>query len=424
VETDYDVIVVGGGMVGASLACALAPLGLRIGVVEAVPLTAAAQPSYDDRTVALAWGSRRIFEGIGVWDEIARLGATPIERIHISDRGHFGCTRLSAADLGREALGYVVENRVLGAALLARLQASTDVAWLCPARLEKFEPGDDLATVTIRQDDQSRTLRARLVIGADGADSVVRAAAGIAAKRTDYDQTAVVTNVTPERPHANTAYERFTETGPLALLPMNDCRPLPRVPAPAAPEPPAHRCAVVWSARAGEVQTILGWSDDEYLAQLQARFGDRLGRLTKPGKRMAYPLKLTRVPEQAKPRLVVIGNAAHTVHPVAGQGFNLGLRDVAALAEALADALRNGEDIGALGVLQRYAARRMRDNRVTQAFTHGLIRVFANDFPPLVLARNLGLVAVDLLPPVKRAFVRVTSGLAGRLPRLARGLPL
>jgi 2-octaprenyl-6-methoxyphenol hydroxylase len=169
---------------------------------------------------------------------------------------------------------------------------------------------------------------------------------------------------------------------------------------------------------------MLGWSDDEYLARLQERFGDRLGRFTRPGKRAAYPLKLTRVPEQARPRLALIGNAAHTVHPVAGQGFNLGLRDVAVLAETLADAIRADEDIGDPAVLQRYTARRVRDNRVTQTFTHSLIRVFANDFPPLVLARNLGLVAVDLMPPVKRAFVRVTSGFAGKLPRLARGLPL
>jgi 2-octaprenyl-6-methoxyphenol hydroxylase len=376
-------------------------------VVEAVPLGANTQPSYDDRTVALAYGSRRIFEGIGVWPEIARLGVTPIERIHISDRGHFGRTRLAAADLGREALGYVVENRVLGAALLARLQGNPAIDWLCPARLEKLDLGDDLATVTIRHRDQSRELCARLVVGADGADSVARAAAGIGAQRTEYGLTAIVTNVTPELPHRNTAHERFTETGPLALLPMTQ-----------------GRCAVVWSARDAEVGTILGWSDDEYLARLQERFGDRLGRFTKPGKRMAYPLKLTQVPEQVKPRLVVIGNAAHTVNPVAGQGFNLGLRDVAALADVLAEATRANQDIGGLPVLQKYAARRVRDNRVTQAFTHSLIRVFANDFPPLALARNLGLVAVDLLPPVKRAFVRVTSGLAGRLPRLARGLPL
>jgi 2-octaprenyl-6-methoxyphenol hydroxylase len=407
VEADYDVIIIGGGMVGASLACALAPLGLRIGVIEAVPLSASTQPSYDDRTVALAFGSRRIFEGIGVWNEIARLGVTPIERIHISDRGHFGCTRLTAADLGREALGYVVENRVLGAALLKQLQATPDISWLCPARLERLELEGALATVTIRHDDQSRTLRARLVVGADGADSVVRAAAGLEASRTEYGQTAIVTNVMPEKSHANTAFERFTNTGPLALLPMT-----------------RDRCAAVWSARTEEVDTILGWNDDEYLERLQERFGDRLGRFTKPGKRAAYPLKLTRVPEQARARLVVIGNAAHTVHPVAGQGFNLGLRDVAVLAEVLATAVRRQDDIGERAILQGYTGRRVHDNRVTQAFTHSLIRVFANDFPPLVLARNLGLVAVDLLPPVKRVFVRVTSGFAGTLPRLARGLPL
>jgi 2-octaprenyl-6-methoxyphenol hydroxylase len=185
-----------------------------------------------------------------------------------------------------------------------------------------------------------------------------------------------------------------------------------------------NKCAVVWSARAGEVETILGWSDKEFLACLQERFGERLGSFTRPGRRVAYPLALTRVREQVRPRLALIGNAAHTVHPVAGQGFNLGLRDVAALAEILIDAVRAGQDIGDAAVLKKYAGWRQRDNQVMAVFTNGLIRLFSNTFPPLVAARNLGLIAVDLMLPVKRRFIRLTSGLAGRLPRLARGLPL
>jgi 2-octaprenyl-6-methoxyphenol hydroxylase len=405
-KDNFDILIIGGGLVGASLACALRASPLRIGVIEAVPLAASAQPSYDDRTLALAWGSKKIFEGMGVWNEVAPE-ATPIERIHISDRGHFGVTRLSAAEAGLPALGYVVANRALGVVLLKTMQASKNIEWLCPAEMQEIRLDPVAASVTVRHDNASKTLTARLVIAADGAHSAVRAALGIEAERTEYCQSAVVTTVTASEPHGNTAYERFTDTGPLALLPLRK-----------------NECAVVWSAKEAEVQTILGWSDAEFLNQLQDRFGDRLGAFTQPGKRAAYPLALTRVKEHVRERLALIGNAAHTVHPVAGQGFNLGLRDVASIAEILTDAVRAGEDIGSLAVLRRYAGWRRRDNQVTAGFTNGLIRVFSNNAFPLTFLRNAGLLVVDLMPGVKRGFVRVTSGLSGRLPRLARGLPL
>ena len=405
-KSDFDILIIGGGLVGASLACALRASDLRIGVIEAVPLAVSSQPSYDDRTLALAYGSKRIFESLGVWPDIAP-DATPIERIHISDRGHFGVTRLAATEAGMPALGYVVANRVLGVVLLKALQASKNIEWLCPAEMQSIKLNPEAASITVRHNDANQTLVARHVIAADGAHSEVRAAMGIEAERTEYCQSAIVTTVTAGEPHGNTAYERFTDTGPLALLPLRQ-----------------NACAVVWSAKAAEAQTILGWSDAEFLNRLQDRFGDRLGTFTRPGKRAAYPLALTRVPEPVRARLALIGNAAHTVHPVAGQGFNLGLRDVAAIAEILTDAVRAGEDIGDLAVLRRYADWRRRDNQVTAGFTNGLIRIFSNNAFPLTLARNVGLLAVDLLPGVKRRFIRVTSGLAGRLPRLARGLPL
>jgi 2-octaprenyl-6-methoxyphenol hydroxylase len=420
----YDIVIIGGGMVGASLACALGNSGLRAAVIEAVPLTASAQPSddvqgrtnvaggrtpgaTDERAIALAFGSRRIFEGIGVWGEVTRLGVTPIEKIHISDRGRFGFTHLSHTELGQEALGYVAEARVLGLALLTRLQQLPDVTWLCPATLENVAFHSDTAIARIRHDGKTLDLRARLVVAADGADSAVRASAGIDFERTEYGQSAVVTTVTAGLPHHNTAYERFTETGPLALLPMSN-----------------GRMASVWSTGTENAEALLGVSDEEYLARLQERFGDRLGTLTRLGKRRAYPLMLTRVKEHVRPRLALIGNAAHTVHPVAGQGFNLGLRDVAALAEVLVAAKREGRDLGDLEILKRYADWRVRDNKVISTFTNSLIRTFSNDFPPLAVARNLGLLAVDLIPPLKRRLLRATSGLAGKLPRLARGLPL
>ncbi len=405
-RADYDVLIIGGGLVGASLACALRVSTLRIGVIETAPLSASLPPSYDDRTLALSYGSKRIFEGMDVWDEIAS-DAIPIERIHISDRGHFGVTRLSAIEARLPTLGYVVPNRVLGAALLKILQDAKPVDWLCPAAMQNIHFAAKSASVTVRHNGTDTTLTTRLVIAADGAYSGVRQASGIEAVRTEYRQTAVVTNVTASRPHNNTAYERFTDTGPLALLPLRN-----------------NECAVVWSAREEDVKTILLWSDSEFLRHLQERFGDRLGTFTRLGKRATYPLALTRVPEHVRARLALIGNAAHTVHPVAGQGFNLGLRDVAALAEILTDAVRANEDIGDLRVLRRYADWRQRDNQVTTTFTNGLVRIFSNNIFPLTFVRNAGLIAVDLMPGVKRGAIRITSGLAGKLPRLARGLPL
>jgi len=405
-RADYDVLIIGGGLVGASLACALRASGLRLGVIEAVPLAASSQPGYDDRTLALAYGSKRIFETLGVWEGIVPE-ATPIDRIHISDRGHFGITRLTAAEAGLPALGYVVPSRALGAALLDALKDAHQIDWLCPAEMRDIRVAPECATVTVHHDGKDKSLTAQLVIAADGAHSAVRQAMGIEATRTEYRQTAIVTTVTASQPHGNTAYERFTDTGPLALLPQRQ-----------------NDCAVVWSAREEEVKTILGWNDAEFLRQLQERFGDRLGSFTRLGRRASYPLALTRVPEQVRPRLALIGNAAHTVHPVAGQGFNLGLRDVAAVADILADAQRAGDDIGNLTVLRRYADWRRRDNQVISLFTNGLIRIFSNNIFPLTLLRNAGLLAVDLMPGVKRGFVHVTSGLVGKLPRLARGLPL
>jgi 2-octaprenyl-6-methoxyphenol hydroxylase len=406
-DPDYDIVIIGGGLVGVSLACALGAGRLRVAVVEAVPLSSAAQPSYDDRAVALAYGSRRIFEGLGLWAAIERLGAYPIEHIHISDRGRFGFTRLHAADAGLPALGYVVPTRVLGAALYQGLQTLANVRLFCPAAMERLALAADGALVDIKAGAEAASLHTRLVVAADGAHSAVRQAAGIEAQRSEYEQIAIVTNVTAAEPHRNTAYERFTDSGPLAILPMA-----------------GNTCGVVWSARRTEVDAILGWNDEEFLARLQERFGERLGRFARVGKRVSYPLALTRVREQVRERLVLIGNAAHTVHPVAGQGFNLGLRDVAALSEVIEDALAKGADIGSLAVLERYADWRVRDNQVTARFTDGLIRLFSNDLLPLALGRNLGLLAADLLPPVKRGFIRMTSGLAGRVPRLARGLPV
>ena len=406
-QTDYDILIIGGGMVGASLGVALASLPLRVGLIEAVEFGSAGQPSYDDRTVALSYGSKRIFESLGVWGRLEARGATAIQHIHISDRGSFGFARLDASEAAVEALGYVVENRVLGQALKPALAETANLTVFCPATVEDVAFAESAASVTFRRGSKLETLSARLVVAADGGFSQVRNKAGIEARRTEYHQMALATNVTPGQPHHNVAYERFTSTGPLAFLPMSE-----------------NRCAVVWTQSPEKVEALLALDDVQFLAALQEQFGTRLGRLLKVGKRAAYPLALTKVSEHIRPRLVLIGNAAHTVHPVAGQGFNLGLRDVAVLAQVLSEAQRAGRDIGELAVLEGYAGWRKRDNLAISTFTDGLVRTFSNDFAPVSLLRNLGLVAVDLFPPAKRLLLRLSMVLAGRLPRLARGLPL
>ena len=405
---NYDVAIVGGGVVGASLACTLAGTHLRVAVIESQTWQPGVAPSYDDRTLALAYGSRRIFEGMGLWQDIAaRAGATPIKCIHVSDRGRFGITRLDAVDAGLEALGYVVETPGLGSALYLALQHMAAAEVVSAAEMESLVFERDCVRLRIKQNGHERSLTARLVIGADGGRSRVREAAGIRAHTKDYGQTAIVANVTPQQPPAFVAYERFTEDGPLALLPTRD-----------------NRCTVVWSVRRERADAMLAWDDITFLKQLQERFGDRLGRFIKTGKRSAYAVGLTRVARHLRARVMLVGNAAHAVHPVAGQGFNLGLRDVAALSQVLVEAQRRGSDIGQLSVLAPYMKQRERDTRMVSGFTDGLIQIFANSIPPLTVARNLGLVAVDLLPPLKRALIRRTSGLTGPLPRLARGLPL
>jgi 2-octaprenyl-6-methoxyphenol hydroxylase len=418
---DYDVFIAGGGLAGTSLALALAPAAaagtLRVALAEAAPpADGEGRAQHDVRALALAEGSRRILETLGVWEAIAPH-ATAIERIHVSDRGRFGFARLTNHDLGVPALGYTVEIATLAASLWQALGDCRQIVRLCPAVVESavWRDGHVELGVRLGQEDGGgntlTTVRARLVVAADGADSRLRAAAGIETEQIAYAQQALVATVALGRPHAHTAYERFTPEGPLAIVPLA-----------------GQRAKLIWSTPQNRIAERLAWDDESFLAHLQDNFGERLGTFSQPGPRRAYPLVFTRVATPVRPRLALVGNAAHTVHPVAGQGFNLALRDVAALAEILVQATRRGEDPGAPAVLARYADWRAADTGAVQGLTHLMVRAFANEALPLVLLRDLGLLAVDLIPPLKRRLMRLTSGLAaaagGRLPRLARGLPL
>lgn len=409
-DNHYDIVIAGGGMIGSSLALAMAPLGLRVAIVEAVPRAEPAQPSFDDRYTALSRSTQRMYEAMGLWDDML-AAATPVKRIHVSDQGRFGFAHIDAEEQGVEALGYVVINRVLGAVLQGALDDVEGLDLFCPARIVDSKLGDDFAITTVADaGQQDRDLQCQLLVAADGANSAVRTMIGIAAKQVNYGQCAVVGNLQSERSLADCAYERFTEQGPLALLPIND-----------------ERAGFVWTVPDQEVDDMLGLDDAEFLERLQAAFGYRLGALSRVGKRTAYPLTLSKALRLTAQRAVLVGNAANGLHPVAAQGFNLGLRDVAALCDCIADAglaSKRGGDPGDAALLDRYAAWRRADQRKLVGFTDGLVRLFGHSSRPVRALRNIGMLSFDLVPGVRSLFAKHTMGLAGRLPRLSRGVPL
>ena len=405
-----DITIVGGGMVGASLACALEQTGLKVLLIESIPLDiqtkSVDKSSYDDRAIALSYGSHRIFTSLDLWPAMAGH-ATAIKRIHVSDQGQFGVSRIDHEREKVPALGYVISARAIGEALKPRLQKLNNFQLLSPATLTQLHVSENMARLHIETGNKNLCVHTRLLVAADGGQSSVRKLCHIATTERDYKQSAIIANISCEHYQPNLAFERFTPNGPLALLPMQD-----------------ERYSLVWTHPSNHAQQIQELGDLEFLSQLQSAFGTRLGKLHKVGKREAYPLRLIRATEQIRPRVVLIGNAAHTLHPIAGQGFNLGLRDVATLAQIIADAEKVHHDFGEIRNLQRYADWRRQDHQHIIGLTDSLVRIFSNRFKPLSFARNLGLVGMDLLPPAKRLLSKHTMGIAGKVPRLARGLPL
>ena len=409
-EFDCDVMIVGGGLVGATLACALranASGPLEVMLVEAAPVSPrgpARQPCFDSRSTALALGSVEYLRELGLWEGLAGH-VTPIQRIHVSDRGRFGAVRMDHAEQGVEALGYVAENAALGRALNQALHQLPGIILRGETRVLDLEAGEAGVRVALQGPRGREELRAALVVLAEGGRSGLGEKLGIWRRTEGYGQSALIANVCFSTPHSNIAFERFTPEGPLALLPLEDFEEQPRA-------------ALIWTQPEEAAASLLALDDAAFLRRLQAAFGRRLGAFTRAGERMVYPLSLVRAQEQCRPGLVLLGNAANTLHPVAGQGFNLALRNAMALAGRLLEARAQGESPGAISVLRGYAEEVERDQNVTVAFSDNLIRLFSNGSLPLALTRQAGLLGIELIAPIKRALVLRAMGRGGRRARL------
>lgn len=392
---DYtvDILIVGGGLTGAALMLALADAGLNVLLVETKPFANALQPNFDARSLAISPATVRILHMLKIWP-LLRESAMPINTIHVSEQHRFGNTHLHSK--AENPLGFVVEMQHISGALHQRLDPHRVIA---PARITALNAGEGTATISGLQGDIS--VQASLIVAADGAHSTVRALCGLDAKIKDYAQHAIIANIGLARSHQQCAYERFTSSGPLALLPL-----------------PGMRASLVWAVAPDEATRLLALSETDFLQHLQRAFGYRLGRFTRAGQRMIFPLQQILMTQLVTEKVVFVGNAAHTLHPVAGQGFNLGMRDVAMLAQCI---VRNG-----LGpdMLATYQQSRRHDQAAITRFTDGLIELFTSRIPGIGIARAAGMIAVDNIPFLKTLLTRYARGFAGITPDLVCGIAL
>ncbi|MDD1782937.1 2-octaprenyl-6-methoxyphenyl hydroxylase [Enterovibrio sp. ZSDZ35] len=392
---EFDVVIAGGAMAGATLALSIEQLTqgqLSIAVVEAA-IPNHSHPGYDARSIALSYGSSQLLASLGLWKALSPF-ATAIEHIHVSDKGHFGLTEMHAKDEGVESLGSVIELADAGRVFHAALTSSKTVTLFCPAFVTDIHRTVDDVTLTLND---SNKIRTKLVIAADGATSSCCQMVGIDRHEHDFEQVALIANVTTAMPHQGKAFERFTESGPIALLPMSE-----------------GRSSLVWCAKPKQASELLKLSDNAFIDALQRTFGWRLGKILHVGERNSYPLVLRQTTQLISHRFAVVGNAAQTLHPIAGQGFNLGLRDVVTLAEEIANAHHSGEDVGGMALLQQYLERREPDRNATVAMTSGLVHGFSNTSAPLILGRNLGLAAMSVCSELKAPLLQRAMGLVER----------
>ncbi len=394
----FDVAIIGGGLAGAGFAAALRGYPGRVALVEARPPDVLQQVTFDERSIALADVSRRIFDTLNLWDELA-AHAHPIREIRVSEKGVFGATRICAEHEGLDALAWTLPHRVLGKALHEHLHGCERFA----AAATQLVQHENRVTVTLEQAGVCSTIETRLLVLADGGAGGLRAAAGFDGEVSDYGQSAVVVNIETELAAGDVAYERFTPDGPLAVLPLGDAR-----------------CGVIWTRARDEADEVAAWPDEQFIAAMQADFGRRLGRILRAGGRSVFPLRLAQTAQMVSGRVVALGNTAHTLHPVAGQNFNLTLRDVAALAESVFDA----DDAGAHDGLAAWQERRRADVRRVACFTDFLARAFTRRWRALGPLRGAALLGFDLFPPLRRAVVRRSLGLLPPASRLASGLAL
>jgi 2-octaprenyl-6-methoxyphenol hydroxylase len=396
---DYDVTIVGGGIVGLTLACALKDTGLRIALIETNPRDAGL---HYRRAYAITLMSGQIFQGLGVWADIVS-NITTFEEIRLADADSPAIVNLRPQDLGTSELGYVGEHAVLVAALLKALEGAEQITWLCPAELLQADYQDQVTALTVAIDGGLRQVTTRLLVAADGSRSPIRQAAGIDTKGWQYWQSCVTAVIRPEKPHGNVAREHFWASGPFATLPLPD-----------------NRCQIVLTAPHAEAQRWLEVEESEFLAELDRRYHGQLGQLTIEGERRLFPVKLMQSDRYTRSRLALVGDAAHCCHPVGGQGLNLGIRDAAALAEVLTTAHQHGEDIGSPAVLRRYERWRKLENLLILGFTDLLDRLFSTDWAGIVALRRWGLRLMQRIGLLRFLALKLMTGLSGRSPQLAK----
>ena len=397
---DCDVAIVGGGIVGATLAAALKDSGLNVVIIEARPLAVAAAKKQAYAMTLLSGG---IFEGIGVWQKILPQ-ITQFNKINLSDRGRLGVL-FEKADLDTEWLGYVAEHRVVLTALQESIGASDNLNWLCPAEVLQVSYHESGAEIEVKVGEEIRSLRTKLVVGADGAKSPIRTGAGIGTKGWKYWQSCVAFTIKHSAPRNDIAFERFWPTGPMGVLPLS-----------------GNRCQIVWTNPHEEAKSLQQLEERAFLARLEEKTGGLLGKLELVGDRFLFPVQLMTCNSYTKSRLALIGDAAHCCHPVGGQGLNMGIRDAAVLAQVLQEAKAKGEDIGAIRVLKRYERWRKWENFTILGLTDFLDRFFSNNWWPLVTIRSFGLWMIANIRPIKINSLQLMTGMKGRIPRLAQNI--
>lgn len=401
----YDIVIVGGGMVGAALACAVACSDLRIAVIDSVEPQNFDNDECDLRVSSLTLGSKAIFETVGAWQDMTRQRVSCVDAMEIWDEGGSGSIRFDSAEMGQACLAYIIENRVILKALLNRMKAIHNIEYLAPVQIETIATDDKEARVVL---ESGESLQASLIVGADGANSLVRKLSGIETDGWSFEQKAIVATVKSELGHERIARQRFLATGPLAFLPLDD----------------AHYCSIVWSVDSDRADTLFALDDAEFNTTLQQAFGDRLGAVKLVSQRAMFPLIAAHAKQYVAERIVLVGDAAHRIHPLAGQGLNLGLGDIAVLAEVLVEAGQQGHDIGAHKVLRRYERWRKGGNALMLGAMDGFKQLFGSDNDVVRGLRNFGLELTDGLPSVKNRIMRYAAGQSGDLPKLMRGIDL